>query len=328
MTSLLHDAETLCFLLVEPDAGIAADVQHLLGDSDVHVEHVAGHLQALARSEDCAYDCVLVASRGIDISGLEMCTMLRAREARLPVPPLHVVMYGPQVDMDEVFSSAVHVDDCVIFPWSTGELRWKLERAVRVAHQRNRNQLFRHRDDATGLLTAKGLEHFLHEEVNRIGRRHGWFSLTVLAVTGLESLHVSYGQAWVDWLRTDVWAFLRRQLRNYDRLAIMDGDVLCLASPDLDDAGTRAQLDRLAGLIDCFAINAGAPAMHLGLSTSYLSVQVLGDYRQFESAAVSLWQWVVETVAAPLVPGIQGQSGTVALTLVLDSVVQGDQPKA
>lgn len=315
MTQSMEDKDRFTFLIVEPDDDVARETSAVLGRLDLKADHVRGHLKAVALTEDVAYDCLLVSSQGLDISGLELCAMIRAREARRSLTPAYIILVGPQADMLQVFSSQHDVDDCIAGPYMDVELEWKMRRALRAMALCRRYGASRLLDRETGLLTPEGLRIYLGEEVNRIGRREGWVSLSVLSVPGLADLRLSYGEGWMEWFKNGIWASLRRQLRNYDRLASMDNGFLCLVSPDLDEEGTRSMLARLGAAIGEYQFQEVVPAARMTLAARYLCVRVLGDYRQFDRASDVLWNWICERLGEPVPEGIMGHTGAVDLEL-------------
>jgi PleD family two-component response regulator len=326
MSTPPQEKDRFRFLVVEPDEDLAREMMIVLERLDVEVDHVRGHLKALALSEDTEYNCLLVASRGIDISGLELCALVRAREARRSLPPVYIVLVGPEEDLVTVFTSSDDIDDYMLGTWMDLELEWKIKRGLRSMSLRRDFGASRLVDAETGLLTPEGLRTFLHEEVNRIGRREGWLSMSILSVPGLGGLRVSYGEAWLEWFKGGIWSSLRRQLRNYDRLASMNNGFLCLISPDLNEEGTRFLLARLASVISEYQFQEDTePSTHVSLAARYLCVRVRGDYRQFGRTGDVLWGWLCEKMAEPMPLGIMGYTGTVDLNL---QVAQTLFPKA
>jgi PleD family two-component response regulator len=315
MTQTMEEKDRFTFLLVEPDEGLAREKRVVLERLGLRVDHVRGHLKAVALTEDTSYDCLLVASQGLDISGLELCAMIRAREARRSLTPAYIILTGPQAATVPVFSSRHEVDDYIVGPCLDLELEWRLGRALRAMSLCRKYGASRLLDRETGLLTPEGLRIYLGEEVNRIGRREGWVSLSVLSVPGLADLRFSYGDGWMEWFKSGIWASLRRQLRNYDRLASMDNGFLCLVSPDLDEEGTRSMLARLGAAIGEYQFQEDVQTARMTLAARYLCVRVLGDYRQFERASDVLWGWLCDRMAEPVPEGVMGHTGAVDLEL-------------
>ena len=326
MTHPMEDREKFRFLLVEPDEDVAREIMALLDRLGLQADHVRGHLKAVALTEDVEYSCLLVASQGIDISGLELCALVRGRESRRSQAPSYIILFGSQGDLVPVFSSPHVVDDYVVGPWMDLELEWKVNRALRAMALCREYGASRELDRETGLLTSDGLRTFLYEEVNRIGRREGWVSMSVLSVPGLAELRTSYGDGWMEWFKNGIWSSLRRQLRNYDRLASMDNGVLCLVSPDLDEEGTRSMLARLGGVIGDYRFREEAlQASRMKLAARYLCVRVLGDYRQFDRTGDVLWAWLGERIAEPMAEGVMGHTGSVDLELRCGLSSRGDE---
>lgn len=305
-------------LLVDPDAGRARGIAAGLELLGLSYRHVTSHLKAMAVTEDDPYACLFVAVEGDDVSGLEFCSLLRARESRRQVRPAYVILIGGQADLVPIVSSDVDADDYLIDPWMDMELIWKVKRAVRVLRLVWNGEGRRLADSTAGLLTSEGLKTFLFEEVNRVGRRHGWFSLSVLSIPDHAGLRVSFGDDWLSWFKSGIWDYLGRQLRNYDRLATLDGGMLCLISPDLDETGTRTLLARLSAALDEYQVRETAhQETRLELRAQFLCVRVLGDYKQFSRTGDVLWNWLQACVARPLSPGVVGSIGQVAQDLEL-----------
>jgi PleD family two-component response regulator len=326
MTRNMEDTDRFRFLLVEPDDDVAQEVLAVLERLGLKADRVRGHLKAVALTEDVEYNCLLVASRGLDISGLELCAMVRAREDRRSLSPAYIVLLGPQGDLVSVFSSQHDVDDYIPGPWMDVELEWKVRRALRAMTLCREVGASRMLDRETGLLTPEGLRTYLSEEVNRVGRREGWVSLSVLSVPGLNDLRISYGEGWMEWFKNGVWSSLRRQLRNYDRLASMTNGMLCLVSPDLDEEGTRALLRRLGNAIGEYQFHENAvQAERMTLAARYLCVRVLGDYRQLGRTGDVLWNWLREKLGEPMSRGVMGYTGTVDLELCCSQTMQVEE---
>lgn len=312
MNQASESTDRFRFLLVEPDDDVAREMLVVLRRMGLQVDHVRGHLKAVALTEDTKYHGLLVASRGLDASGMELCALVRAREARRSLAPAYIILSGPEEDLVSIFSSAHEVDDYMVGPWMDLELEWKIKRALRFLTLYREHDASRHLDTDTGLLTSDGLRAFLGEEVNRIGRREGRISISVLSVPGLASLRASYGQDWVEWFKAGIWSSIRRQLRNYDRLATLDNGFLCLVSPDLDEGGTRMLLGRLAVVISEYQLREeSGPSIPLNLAARYLCARVQGDHRQFGRTGDALWNWLRERTAEPMTEGITGHAGTV-----------------
>lgn len=305
-------------LLVGLDEARVREIRVVLGQLGLQGEAVSSHLKALPQAEDTASPCLIVAAQGEDISGLEFCALLRARESRRQARPAYIIMMGAQSDLVSIVSSDVEIDAYLVGPWMDLELAWNLRRAIQVLRLSWNGEFGRLVDPVTGLLTSDGLKSFLFEEVNRVGRRQGWFSLTVLSIPDHAGLRVSFGEAWLAWFKSGIWAYLRRQLRNYDRLAALNGGVLCLVSPDLDEHGTRALLARLGAALEEYQFQ--DPAGHglrLELRARFLCVRVLGDYKQFGRTGEVLWDWLQTCITEPLPLGVHGATGRAALELEL-----------
>ncbi|NCD24340.1 MAG: hypothetical protein EOL86_01920 [Deltaproteobacteria bacterium] len=319
MTFFTQDCQEYGVLVVHPDENQGREICAVVEELGLRAMHVTSHSKALALTEDDPWPCLIVAVQGLDISGLELCAMLRAREARRRARPAYVIMLGARSDLVPILSSDAGMDSYLVGPLLDLELGWQVKRAVRTLRLTGQGALEPVVDPTTGLLTPDGLKAFLFQEVNRVGRRHGWFSLSVLAIPDNAGLRASFGEDWLAWFKSGIWDYLRRQLRNYDRLAALNGEMLALVSPDLDARGTRALLGRLSGALDEYSFREpNGQGTGLELRARYLCVRVLGNYKQFDRTGEVLWTWLQTRLAEPLSPGIDGDSGRVALELELD----------
>lgn len=315
MQASSEEKERFRFLVIEPDEDLAREIMIVLEKLDVQAEHVRGHLKAVALSEDNQYDCLLVATRGIDITGLEFCALVRAREARRSLSPAYMILVGPEEDHVSVFNSSEDIDDYMLGTWMDLELEWKIKRAVRAMTLCREFGASRLLDTDTGLLTPEGLRTFLHEEVNRIGRREGWLSMSILSVPGLGAARQLWrGLARVvhQWnlvLDQAATAQLRPPGLHGQRVPVPD-------FPDLNEEGTRFLLARLAAVISEYQFQENTePSTHVCLAARYLCVRVRGDYRRFGRTGDVLWGWLREKMAEPMSEGIMGYTGTVDLNL-------------
>lgn len=318
MTLFIQDRTQLRVLLVEQEDDLAQDIADAFVRIGMQIVRCHGHLRAISLLDDEPFDCLFISAQGTDVSGPELCSLIRAREGRKAGVPLYLVLYGRESELVFIASAGRNADDYLISPWLDVELEWKMDRAAKDIAITRQALALRLEDPGTGLLTAEGLRAFLYEEVNRVGRRQGWFSLSVLHIQGLDALRISYGADWMNWFASGIWAYLRRQLRNYDRLATMDGGFLALISPDLDEVGTRTLLGRLHTAIDEYQLQESGQGAQIGLAARYLCVRVLGDYNQFGRTGDVLWSWLEEQMSEQPSSGILGHTGTVAMELVCD----------
>lgn len=302
-------------LVVNPDQDQGQEICATAQALGIHARLVSSHWQALALTEDENWPCLVVAVQGLDISGLEFCALLRAREARRQSPSAYVIVLGVQSDLPSVVSTETVIDAYLLEPWLDLELTWQFKRAERFWHLFGKisGALV---DPSTGLLTPDGLKSFLFQEVNRVGRRRGWFSLSILAIANQGELRASFGVDWLAWFISGAWDYLRCQLRNYDRLAILGEGRLGLVSPDLDEHGTKALLVRLqASLHEYNFQDRGSQRGGLDFCAQYLCVQVLGSYKQFERSGTVLWSWLQDQVDRSPPVGVHGAVGRIGLEL-------------
>lgn len=308
------------FLIIDGHGDQGLKIANFLQTLGLECDQVSSHLQALALTEDKTYEGLFITASGMDISGFEFCALLRARERRRLLSPSYLILICEHQDLESVLDNVQVVDDYLLVPWLDLELQWKTQRAVQhLTATKVKGAAHYFLPSGKGLLTEEGLRVFLLEEVNRVGRRQGWFSLSILSFMGLENLRISYGQDWLSWFKTSMWTSLQRQLRNYDRLAVMDSGQLCLISPDLDHQGTINLLERLEKVLSQSSTDHESSwGAKISLGATYLCVQVVGPGRQWAQTGQALWQWLREQLHRPPVVGVQGRTGVVDLEIKYD----------
>lgn len=297
------------FLLVAEDS-LSSELVDICARQDIQLDHAPNHLRAISAMDDTLYQGLLIAVAGQTISGLELCAMIRARENLRMSNPVYIILLGGPNDLVPILTQGSTADDYIIGAWLDLELEWKIRKAVKILDLLGSGPASQVLTANPNLLNADGLRTFLFEEVNRVGRRNGCMSISVIWLPDMAGLRASYGRDWITWFTSRVWAHIRRQLRNYDRLAVLDGGFLCLISPDLDEVGTGALLDRLNADLKNYQDHAHELAdVPLLLSARYLCVCIESDYRTLEPSSETIWQWIQHRIAEPITTGVLGHTG-------------------
>ncbi|GAB1410532.1 hypothetical protein MASR1M90_16860 [Desulfovibrionales bacterium] len=300
------------FLLVAED-NFTSELMDIFIRQNIHLDHEPNHLRAMATIEDTRYHGLLIAVSGSTLSGLELCSLLRAREQRRMDTPAHITLLGETTDLIPILTQGTGADDYLVGAWMDLELEWKMRNAVKALKLlwAGPNSQATHANP--DLLNTEGLRAFVFEEVNRIGRRSGSISLSLLWLPDTGGLRSSYGLDWMAWFMTGVWTHIRRQLRNYDRVAVMDNGFVCLISPDLDETGTLALLDRLnTGLRTYHNQTAQHADMPLVLSARYLCAHIANNHKTLNRSAELLWDWICTRSTEPMPQGIAGHCAQVS----------------
>ena len=116
-------------LVVEDDT----DMQFVLADGlqaeGFAVECVAGGREAIAKALSGAFDLVLLDLMLPDISGIEVCKLIRAEDRALPI----VILTAKGTEIDKVVGLEVGADDYVTKPFGMRELVARIKAVLRRA---------------------------------------------------------------------------------------------------------------------------------------------------------------------------------------------------
>lgn len=303
------------FLLVSEDT-CTPELLDIFAQRDIQLDHEPSHLRAITATEDTLYHGLLIAVSGNVLSGLELCTLIRTREQRRLGNPAYIILLGQHKDLLPILTQGTGADDYLVGTWMDLELDWKVRKAVAVLDLLWAGPASQVMSSHPDLLSAEGLRTLLAEEVNRIGRRSGSMSLALLWLPDPGGLQASYGLDWMSWFTTRAWTHIRHQLRNYDRVAVLGNGFLCVISPDLDEPGTQALLDRLnTGLHGYQNPATTLTDIPLSLSARYLCVSIENNYHTLGRSAEILWEWIQTKSSEPLSAGRVGHSGHVSDSL-------------
>jgi two-component system phosphate regulon response regulator PhoB len=116
-------------LVVEDEADLGQVLAYNLGDAGHEVEVVAEGRKALALATDRPPELVLLDLMLPDISGLEVCRVLKSTAATRDVPVVMVTARGEEID--RVVGFELGADDYVVKPFSVRELLLRVRAVLR-----------------------------------------------------------------------------------------------------------------------------------------------------------------------------------------------------
>ncbi len=221
-------------LIIEPDQVLADEVVDILGKEGTELTVVHSHFKALAMLEDESFSMVLVSADDSGIDGLEFCRIYRKRQVESGRDLPYLILLGHNWQMVNICESQAHAHDFLVRPYLACELEWRVENGLRTVGEMRFLREMIYLDPETRALNQLGLEKILREEINRLGRKKGWISLAVLDFEDREWMQVSQSKEMVDWTKQQVVMFLKETLRNYDQVAQVDQERICILSGDCD----------------------------------------------------------------------------------------------
>lgn len=266
-------------LIIEPDQALAGEVVDALSDTGAELTVVDSHFKGLAMLEDDQFSLVLVSADNSGIDGLEFCRIFRKRQEESKKDLSYLIILGQEWQKVAICENQADAHDFLARPFLDCELKWRISAGLKTVQAMRSLRDLIYLDSETGVLNKLGLKKALKEEVNRLGRKKAWLSVAVVDFQRRDWLEVSHGKEVVSWIKIRVFKHLRESLRNYDQVAQIDGERICIISGDCDyhcftglfnriDSGlksldcsfpTMQQPDiTLTGIVKCITIDSSA----------------------------------------------------------------------
>lgn len=293
-------------LLIESDEQLARYVEIELEPQGFEVVWSDSHLRALSILEDRKdVDVVLVMAESTDIGGFDFVHLLRHRN-RYAGFCLRVILIASGDSFARFPFEEDGIDDYLLRPFFPGELTWRVGKALRTLRAEKREKASPLAGLLSGIFGSAELKRILHEELNKVFRNKGLFSLVLFRMDGLEAVELNHGQMMVDWMERDVILVIRDGLRSYDRLGWLESRDYCLIAPDVDLASLASLMDRLNDRVHRWNGEvARRSSIQLPVDMAFFAMTVFPDYppRHLDTAAQALWDWINsrgrEAVALP-----------------------------
>lgn len=208
-------------LAVDDDPVVRELLQQLFADADISVTTLADPLQFWDALQQHAPDLVLLDVDMPEVTGLELCRLLRAdqRWASLPV----LVLTGRTAAVQEVFAAGA--DDYVPKPVVGPEL------LTRVTNRLERVRLYRQLADTDNLTGLANRRRFSadFERLRRVADRYGQpLSFALLDLDNFKRINDRYGHVVGDTVLQRLAALLSQQFRSEDIVGRWGGEEIAL----------------------------------------------------------------------------------------------------
>lgn len=129
-------------------------------------------------------------------------------------------------------------------------------------------------DPLTGLPGSVALGEWLRITLAEQRRYGHAFSLTLIAIDGLDRINTAYGPASGDRILAAVAGVVRGQVRAVDQAFRIADDELCILAPHTEASGLLPMVNRLAELIDA---SQGADGPRIAIAAGIVECPVDGD---------------------------------------------------
>lgn len=311
----MSELELNTVLLIEPDPALADHSSSLLNQAGLSVVRAQGHLQGLALFDDSAVDIALVPLEATDIDGFEFCRLVRRREREQRRRFTYIILLADRSQRERIFETEVEAEDFVIVPCLDDELVWRIQAGLGLLRRLETAVGQLRFDPETQILNRNGLTLCLQDEVNRAARRETRLSIVLLRMHGLDLAELNYGSGWMAWFEERLFNAVRESLRNYDSVARIARNALCLVLPDTDQAGLGSVMDRVEVEVD--RVLQSFPEQDLPdvqPELCGLSLDVRPEYKGIFEAVENLTAWIEKGFRAVwsserLSQGTLGRSG-------------------
>lgn len=282
-------------LLIEADPEQARGMQAELAGQDHAVIWSNSHLKALSILEDrSGIDVVLVAAETTDIGGFDFIHLLRHRNRFTGLNP-QVVVIAPGEFFESFPPSESGIDDYLLRPYFPGELSWRVGKAVRAARSLKRLESSDKPEGLSGVFSPARLEGVLIEEMNKVFRKKGCFSMILYQFQRLDEIRLNHGHMMVEWMERDLTAAIRSSLRSYDRLGMLEHGGYCLIVPEVDGEALPLVLERLKEQVQKWNFNVARHSnIRIPVVPGMRAATVHPDHGpgQLQAAARSLKEWI------------------------------------
>lgn len=284
-------------LVIINDDQESEEIFYYLNSWGLEVHECRNHLHALTYMEDDEFDAVLVCSNYEDIDGLEFSRLVRRREKENTDSSIYtyLILIGNEDERLNIIETDFwDVDDFLIRPFLFAELRWRLGTGLKKS--REYKKLYNNQQIIYGqdVLNKNGLYYYIFSELNRSWRANGQMCLLLVQLKGLELAGLNYGDEWMSWLDNYLVETMNKNLRDYDKVGVVDRGVWCLVISDTTRQGLEGLIARLRKDMQAFLESSQIvqlsniePAFHGVLLNLELS-----DY-QTAFAFDRLWEWLI-----------------------------------
>lgn len=186
--------------------------------------------------------------------GPELCR--RLRQLKKPHYTYLILLTSRDSVGDLIKGLEAGADDYMTKPIKLMELKARLKTARRIIElednlikARRRLSRLAMTDSLTGVWNRRKFLSLLNEELNRSRRDGRFLGLLMMDVDNFKEINDRYGHPAGDAVLKQLAQLIRRNLRNYDRMARYGGDEFILLLPGSDLRGTGAVAGRLLDLI-------------------------------------------------------------------------------
>jgi diguanylate cyclase (GGDEF)-like protein len=252
-------------LLVVDDDDDARETLGMMLADEYEVVLAADGQEALERAGVERLDAVLMDLYMPRMDGLSALEAMRGDPATAEVPVILISARGDELTRSR--SLDLGAVDFLQKPFSSRELKGRIERTLRLTRRETELQQLARTDPLTGLANVRAFRSRLEEEVKRARRYRTPLACVMVDMDRLKPINDEMGHAAGDVAIRAVADVIRRELRETDFGARYGGDEFVLLLPHTSGVEARVFAERVAHRLDQSPVE--LPGRRIPLSASF-----------------------------------------------------------
>lgn len=267
-------------LVVDDDAEELHKITYHI--TELHeVETATTYEEAIAKSTQGQFDCILVSAQFRSLEGLRLVSQLKMSESTRHTP--QIVMVSPERTQAMLKALELGINDYLLLPIEYNEMmarirtqirRKKYQETLLNSYKRQENRPIM--DAKTNLYNGQFLHTHLAtltEQANRFGKP---VTLIRVEIDRFEELRQQYGSAVDDEILLDLSRILVRSIRTADMAAWAQEEGFSVVLPETDVLSASVVTDRIRKMVEStpFRIHANGQLQELKVTVSISAAQL------------------------------------------------------
>ncbi len=309
-------------LVIEPDQALGMEIVEILREIKVELTLVDSHFKALTLLEDKPFSMILITADDSGINGLDFCRIVNKRYVRSGLNFPYLILLGEHWQRTSICEIRPEAHDFLVRPYLACELKWRVFAGLNIVREMRELREVLFLDPDTGALNKTGLQKALREEINRLGRKKAWLSVAVLDFAHRDWMELSQSEQAVSRARKKMTSFLKQLLREYDQVAIIDRERICVLSGDCDYQCFTDLFKRIKDSLKKIELHLpDVQKTDIDFTGTFQSIVVNSSQGEREQCFEHLWKWINSVDILP--DKIEGKISLLDKTGLRDSNTAG-----
>jgi diguanylate cyclase (GGDEF)-like protein len=252
-------------LLVDDDEELLAVARARLADDNIEISCASGGRTGLEAARSWNPDLILLDLDMPDMSGFDVCRILKADRELCMIPVLF--LSGSGTSADKVRGLDLGAVDYITKPFDNFELKARVRAAIRTKELQDLLIEHAHIDPLTGLPNRRALMDRLQMEWARRQRYEGKLAFIMADIDRFKRVNDRFGHSIGDKVLAEVASTIARQCRDTDLPARFGGEEFAILVPHEAKSGAMCLAERCRREIE--KINLPAKAEPLRPTASF-----------------------------------------------------------